>query len=141
MAPSTTRPAASDALAVERIRRGVPGVCAVYRFGSSVTGTTHSESDVDLAFLAAEPLDPLRRWELQEQLAVALHRQVDLVDLRTASTVLRMQVVARGEVLWSGDDAERQRFETFVFSSYARLNEERREILEQVQREGRVLAV
>ncbi len=33
---------------------------------------------------------------------------------------------------------EKAGFETYVFSSYARLNEERREILETVQQRGRV---
>ena len=130
-----------DALAVHRIRRSVPDVYAVYRFGSTVSGTTHATSDVDLAFLASEPLDALLRWDLQEDLASDLHREVDLVDLRAASTVMRLQVVAESELLWSCDATERELFEMLTYSSYARLNEERRGILDQVRREGRVLGV
>lgn len=120
------------------IREAVSDVVAVYRFGSTVRGQNHAESDVDLAFLPRAPLDPMRRFELQERLAVALRRNVDLVDLRAASTVMQMQVVSTGEALAVFDHAEKERFEMYVYSSYARLNEERKAIVEQVLREGTV---
>lgn len=120
------------------IREVVPDVVAVYRFGSTVGGQNHAESDVDLAFLPRAPLDPLRRFELQERIAVVLRRNVDLVDLRAVSTVMQMQVVSTGETLAVFDQTERERFEMYVYSSYARLNEERKAILEQVLREGTV---
>jgi len=124
---------------VRRIREEVPETLVVYLFGSSVTGGRHAESDLDLALLPTAPLDRLRLWEVQQDLAVELGRSVDLIDLLQVSTVLRMQVVSTGEVLWSGDENERAKFEMYVYSSYARLNEERREILQQIRREGRVL--
>jgi uncharacterized protein len=73
-----------DTEATAIIRQAVPDLTAVYRFGSTVAGGEHRASDVDLAFLAARPLDPVRRFEIQERLAVALRRDVDLVDLRAA---------------------------------------------------------
>ena len=124
---------------VQRIRREVPETLVLYLFGSAVSGGRHAESDLHLALLPREPLDRLRLWELQQDLAVGLGQSVDLIDLLRVPTVLRMQVVSTGEVLWSGDENERARFEMYVYSSYARLNEERREILEQIRREGRVL--
>ncbi len=51
---------------------------------------------------------------------------------------MRLQVVSKGELLYEGDATKRAEFEMITFSMYARLNEERREILEQVKREGRV---
>lgn len=128
----------SDATAVRVMREAVPEVIAVYRFGSSVSGHARSESDLDLAFLAPRALPPLERFEIQERLASALGRSVDLLDLRAASTVMRMQVVSKGQLLDAADPAEKERFEDFVFSSYARLNEERKAILEQVLREQTV---
>lgn len=127
-----------DAIAVRFLREALPDLVAVYRFGSTVSGQTLRESDVDFALLGLRPLEPLQRWEWQEQLATRLHRPVDLVDLLRASTVLRMQVVSSGIVLFESNRTARERFETAVFSSYARLNEERREILDQVRREGTV---
>lgn len=137
-APVTTR-IRSDEEIVQWIRRRMPEARVVYRFGSSVTGDEHAESDLDLAVLATGPFDPVRRWQIQEDLAAAVGRDVDLIDLLRASTVLQMQVVSTGVVLWSGDETERHWFEMVTYSSYARLNEERKEILEQIRREGRVL--
>ena len=127
-----------DAAAIRIINEAIPDAIAIYRFGSSVTGETHPGSDVDLAVLAPRPLPPLERFDLQERLASALGRSVDLLDLRSATTVMRMQVVSKGRLLATGDAAETGRFEDYVFSSYARLNEERKEILEQVLREQTV---
>jgi predicted nucleotidyltransferase len=128
----------NDADVIRIVRDALPDAIALYRFGSSVSGATHDESDVDLAVLAPRPLDPVRRFDLQEQLAGALRRDVDLIDLRAASTVMRMQVISKGTVLAVFDSGEKERFETYTYSAYARLNEERRAILDQVQRDRTV---
>jgi predicted nucleotidyltransferase len=126
------------AACVETIRRHVPGARVVYAFGSVASGEDTPHSDVDLAVLASRPLDSVERWTLQETLASELHRSVDLVDLRRASTVMRAQVIAHGNVLWEADPVARARFEATAFSAYARLNEERRGILEDVRARGTV---
>ena len=123
---------------VRLLVQAVPDLIAVYSFGSQTSGQARESSDVDLAVLARQPLPSVRRFELEQELAGLLHREVDLVDLRGASTVMRMQVIATGGCLYSGDDGERQRFEVYVYSSYARLNEERREILKDVHGRGLV---
>ncbi len=122
------------------VKKTMPNLIALYRFGSQATGEARPESDVDLAILASEPCAPRRLVEVREELAAALHRDVDLVDLRTASTVLRMQVLAQGECLASADDLARERFEDMVYTSYARLNEERRGILDDIRARGVVYA-
>lgn len=127
-----------DARAVQVLREALHDVVAVYRFGSTVRGEERAGSDVDLAVLARAPLDPVRRFDLQGELAAALHRDVDLVDLRRASTVMAMQVVSTGQPIGVLDPQEKERFEDYVFGAYARLNEERRAILEQVVRDGTV---
>lgn len=127
-----------DARATRIIREALPDVVAVYRFGSTIRGEERADSDVDLAVLAAAPIDPLQRFALQEELAIALRRNVDLVDLRRASTVLAMQVVSTGEPIFIEDRVEQERFADYVLASYARLNEERRAILQQALREGTI---
>jgi predicted nucleotidyltransferase len=116
----------------------VPGCLAIYCFGSWGTQDQRPESDIDLAFWAGAPLDPMRRWEVEQQLAVAARRNVDLVDLAMASTVMRMQVVGHGRRLFCADSERVETFEDCIFSSYARLNEERREILVDIHRRGSV---
>lgn len=127
-----------DAAAVRLLRNEIPDVIAVYRFGSTAEGTSDKGSDVDLAVLAQQPLDPVRRFELQEGLAAMLKRDVDLVDLRAASAVLRMQVLSRGVAVAVFDAAEAAHFECYAYADYARLNEERRGILDDVRDRGSV---
>jgi len=129
-----------DKKLIDAVRKAAPNLIAFYRFGSQAKGEARPESDVDLAILAAAPCAPERLSALREELAVLLHRDVDLVDLRTASTVLRMQVLAHGECLASAQALARERFEDMVYSSYARLNEERRGILDDIRARGVVYA-
>ena len=119
----------------------IPDLIALYRFGSQTKRSAPPESDVDLAVLVLHPIPALRRFELAQELAAQLHRvhrDVDLVDLRNASTVMRMQVISTGECLASRDETARREFEMYTYSDYARLNEERRKILKRVSASGLV---
>ena len=133
-----TTVALRDAAAVEAIRTALPNVVAVFRFGSTAAGVDRPDSDVDLAVLASAPVPALTRFDLQEQIASLLRRPVDLVDLKTASTVMAMQVLANGLLLLDAAPEVRGAFEDRVFSAYASLNEERRGILERIAAEGSV---
>lgn len=116
----------------------MPNLQALYCFGSAAAGVARPDSDVDLAVLAPASLDPLERWSLQEELAALVGRDVDLVDLRAASTVMRVQVLATAILLLDRDPNARAWFEMLALSDYARLNEERRAILADVKDRGRV---
>lgn len=126
----------NDQVLIQFLRQAIPELIALYRFGSQAKGSTRQDSDVDLAVLADDPIPALRRFELAQELATCLHRDVDLVDLRTASTVMRMQVISTGECLDSANGRARREFEMYVYSDYARLNEERRDILDRVRVSG-----
>ena len=125
-------------LIVELLRSEIDGLLAIYLFGSRARSEAGAASDTDVAVLRDLPLDNVDRWRVQERLAQRLHTDVDLVDLRSASTVLRLQVVARGRVLFEADPVARETFEDMVFAAYARLNESRREIIEDARARGRV---
>jgi predicted nucleotidyltransferase len=123
---------------VRIVRARVPDVVAVYLFGSVARGDSHAGSDVDLALLPRRPLESLTRFDLQEELARQLGRDVDLIDLRAASAVSRAQVFTGDVLLFCGDRFARQLFEATALSDYARLNEERRRILDDIARRGSV---
>ena len=120
------------------LERRVSGLVAIYAFGSRVRGEARRDSDFDLAVLATSPLDPQLRWQLQQELAVAAGAEVDLVDLRRASTVMRTQVLKDARVLFDGNRPARELFEATALSAYARLNEERRGILADIAARGTV---
>ena len=126
----------NDQALIQFLRQAIPDLIALYRFGSHAKGGTRPDSDVDLAVLTGNPIPALRRFELAQELATRLHCEVDLVDLRAASTVMRMQVISTGECLNSANGSARREFEMYVYSDYARLNEERREILNRVRASG-----
>ena len=124
--------------AIDHLQRSVRGLIAIYHFGSHATGQARPESDVDLAILAREPLTDTGRFALAQELAVMLHRDVDLVDLRAASGVMRMQVLSSGTCLVDRDPVTRQEFEMYAYADYARLNEERHEIIKGIRQRGTV---
>jgi len=128
----------TDSALVAYIRKAVPGLDALYRFGSTTRDAVRPDSDIDLAFLSREGLSELHRFELAQDMATQFHRDVDLVDLHSASTVMRMQVLSTGTCLTAEDEGARRVFEMYAYSDYARLNEERREILKGITKRGLV---
>ena len=101
----------------------------VYIYGSYASCRQRPESDVDVAYLGEKVLSNYDRFMLAQRLASLLGRDVDLVDLRQASTVLQMQVVSKGRVVFCRDELSKQKHEMLIFKMYARLNEERQKIL------------
>jgi uncharacterized protein len=124
--------------AESELRESVPDLIAVYLFGSVARGDANRESDVDLAVLAREPIGSLLRFELEQRLEEKLRQSVDLIDMRKASAVFRVQILKDAAVLVDADPTRRAEFECFALADYARLNEERAGILEDVRRTGRV---
>lgn len=127
-----------DRLVVQHLRRAVPDLVAVYRFGSTARGESRPGSDTDLAVLASRRIAESTRFDIQEELASLIGTDVDLVDLSATTPVLAIQIVTDGQVLYDGDDVRRGAFEDRTFGDYARLNEERRGILERIAHEGTV---
>lgn len=128
----------NDNALIQFAKQAIPDLIALYRFGSQTKSSARPDSDVDLAVLTRHPIPALRRFELAQELAAQLHRDVDLVDLLSASTVMRMQVISTGECLAAPDEAARRQFEMYAYSGYARLNEERSEILKRISATGLV---
>ena len=75
--------------AINIIKQNQPDLESIYAFGSTGTRYENSQSDLDLAILASSISDPVQRWQLAEKIAQAVGRDVDLIDLNDASTVLR----------------------------------------------------
>lgn len=120
------------------LRTQLPDLDFAYLFGSAARGEATPSSDVDIAVRAGRRIDAMTRFRLQEAIAARLGCDVDLIDLASASTVLRAQVLSDGRVFFERHPIERERFEMNVLSAYARLNEERRDILEDVRLRGTV---
>lgn len=128
-----------DAL-VEKVRGGLPGVRAVYAFGSRIEGTFRPTSDLDMAVLVAGKADPLMMWSLTGKLMDIAGCPVDLMDLMVASTVMQYRVITTGKRLWYASKLDVDLFECFVLSEKSDLDEARAGLLADIQREGKIYA-
>lgn len=124
---------------VGQLRQQIPNLIAVYGFGSFGTAAQRPDSDIDLGLQADAPLNAVRLFDLAGQLATMAHRDVDLVDLLTCSTVMRAQVIATGRLLYCSDQGRCDAFAASAYSRYAHLNEARRGILQDRMRAGGIL--
>jgi len=132
------QPDLSAALAI--LRREIPDLAAVYLFGSQATDEARPDSDVDLAVLAGSPLAPTCLLNIQETVANALMRDVDLIDLRAVSTVLQMQVIGAGQPIDAPQPGATAHFEVRVMGDYQALKANRAELEADIVRRGRVHA-
>ncbi|HEC12891.1 MAG TPA: nucleotidyltransferase domain-containing protein [Acidiferrobacteraceae bacterium] len=128
----------NDQYLIDRLRTALPNLLAIYRFGTWGTPNERPDSDIDLAILSVVRIDPVLCWDIAQELAALAHREVDLINLREASTVMRSQVIAHGQRLYCSDEEKCGEFEDMVFVAYAHLNEERREILKDARKRGSI---
>ncbi|MFM8610314.1 MAG: type VII toxin-antitoxin system MntA family adenylyltransferase antitoxin [Burkholderiaceae bacterium] len=122
---------------VEHLRHRVPGLLAVYAFGSRMEGTAGPQSDWDLAVLVSGYADPVLLWDVAGELADLLGTEVDLLDFRAASTVMQHQILTRGQRWWARDVGP-SLFEAAVLSEMTDLNERRAPLMADIARRGSV---
>jgi len=110
----------------------------IYLFGSYAKGSFRTDSDVDIAYLADGEKDEYQIFSIAQELADIVKKDVHLIDLNKVSTVLQAQVVGTGKTLFCDNDFKRANFEMLTLKKYARLNEERRVILNRVKERGNI---
>ncbi len=76
-----------------------PSVSMAFLFGSLAAGHGRMQSDLDLAVATTAPLTPQARIDLIEDLAVAIGRPVDLINLDQAHGPLLQQIVTKGRMV------------------------------------------
>lgn len=125
---------------IDFFRERLPDTQALYVYGS--VGTDHERlgSDVDLAILPAHPLAKPSLQRFRSDLEILLRRDVDLIDLLQANTVLRYEIIRTGTCIYHDDLVKRQLFEIYAFLSYFRFNEERKEIVMDIKKRGSIYA-
>lgn len=125
---------------LQALRSAIPTVIAVYAFGTTGTQYERVASDIDLAFLSSSDQDAVHVWDTAQLIASRLGRDVDLVDLRKASTVMAANIIASGTQLLCTDAPRCDAFEAHALSDYARLNLERAGILQDIRARGHIHA-
>lgn len=118
---------------VDFLKKEIPQLLGIYLFGSYAENRVTRESDIDVAFLTLEKIDSVQKWRIQEKLASQLNMDVDLVDIKDASVILRTEIVENGIRIYTGDSFQCDNFDVTTYSLYTDLNESRIHILNDIK--------
>lgn len=122
---------------VTLMRVNWPNALAIYAFGSQVQGLANAQSDLDLAVLVGGYADPLALWDVAGTITDIVGCDVDLLDLRAASTVMQYQVITTGKRLWHAD-VQAGLFECFVLSEKTALDAARAPLMQEIAASGKI---
>ena len=112
---------------------------AIYVFGSQITGHANENSDLDLAVLIDGHVETFDLWDLASQLSEIAGCDVDLLNMRLASTVMQYQILQTGRTLWA-KQPDAGIFESFILSEKISLDVLRKELLEDIDQRGSIYA-
>ncbi len=115
-----------------------PSLSAAYLFGSAARGQMLADSDIDVAIDIGRALSTTECWNAMQHLAARAARDVDLIDFRTASDVLRYQVLTTGRRLFARDGAAQASFEAAALSEYFDFVAQRAPLMQDIVERGRV---
>ncbi|KGG79387.1 DNA polymerase subunit beta [Caloranaerobacter azorensis H53214] len=102
-------------------------------FGSAAKKRLRKDSDVDIAFLSDKYFDDYEIFMISQELADVLNRDVDLIDLNKATTVLKAQIIGNGKIIYSKNDRKVSEYRIRALKEYCLLNEERQVILQKIK--------
>lgn len=108
---------------------------SIYIFGSFGTCYETKESDIDIAILfplGGKNSNFSRKyiWDMGQDLACQLNKEIDLVILNTASDVFRYEILTTGKRIYTSNDFNSNMIENYFCSSYLSFNDLRRELIE-----------
>jgi uncharacterized protein len=110
----------------------------IYLFGSFAKGEGREDSDVDLAIYTDEAVSPYDLFIMSNQLSFEVKRDVQIVNLKEIDTVFAAQIIGNREELYCSNELLRDNFNVRVFKNYVKLNEERKIIIDAIERDGRI---
>ncbi|UJP05542.1 MAG: nucleotidyltransferase domain-containing protein [Nitrosomonas sp.] len=122
---------------IQQLQISIPGLLAIYAFGSRIRGVAQPASDLDLAVLVAGYAEPLALWMVASDLTDMAGCPVDLLDLRAASTVMQYQIITTGHRWWA-QDSQAALFEAAILSEKTELDTARAGLLSDIQSSGSV---
>ncbi len=107
---------------------------AIYLFGSFANNTFNKNSDIDIAVLYKNKLNRIELFKKQEELFLKFNRAVDLVDLQDVNDVFAYEIINNSIKLKTSTFADD--YEYRVWLRYLDLQEERKEIIKEFQKDN-----
>lgn len=86
-----------DLVHIQHVLSKHPAILLAILFGSLAKGEAHFDSDLDLAVDMGRPLQQHEKMQLIAELAEALGRPVDLIDLFSVGEPLLGQIITKGK--------------------------------------------
>ena len=124
---------------INQLTKLIPNIKAIYIFGSQADNTASAQSDVDIAFLSDEQLDKVKIWEISNEIAFLLKKDVDLIDIKDTNTIFKVQILSTADRIYCTDIQNVEAYESLAYSFYVRFKEERKEIEKQILKDKKVL--
>ncbi len=122
------------------VKKYFPDVEAIYLFGSFASNQQTDESDVDLALVLPNPIDKLTLFNITQEIAASISRDIDLIDLRDTPLDFKFEIISTGTLIFCKNSEQTLRYEALVMSMYQRFSEERKGILEEIERSGTIFS-
>ena len=113
---------------------------AVLGLGSLGRGFADEHSDLDLAVLGPHPYDCRRLYDVARSLEATLGLDIDLVDLITAPTLLKFEVISSGRSVYCANRDMALDFEGRSLTEYGDYRYRVAPLLEAVRETGRAYA-
>ncbi len=117
---------------IDFLKSKILNLQTVIVFGSFANNSANKNSDIDIAFLSKDKISNIERWQLQEELASKLNKNVDLVDLETANDVFKFQVASQGVVIYAACTRDIEYYLDNIYTAYLQLNDDRKAILDDI---------
>ena len=103
---------------LEKVFRKYPDIQAIYLFGSTASGKTHTESDLDLAILPRKSSMRDQKLDFLADLAREGFCNVDLVFLDTVDIVIKFESVRQNRLIYCAKDFDASAFFSLTVRQY-----------------------
>src|SRR5690625_2226956 len=105
-------------------------------FGSYAKNNARSSSNLDIAYFTEEKVTDYNRFIIAQQLANQLKKEVDLVDIKRIDIVFAAQIFSTGVLIYCKDKNEFIKQRMKALSMYTTLNEQRSNLLKEIDERG-----
>lgn len=114
------------------VRDVLPDARAAWLFGSAATGHWREGSDIDLAVSMPQPFSAAARMGAAERMISALGIEVDLLDFHQMHTVMQVQIIDTGRLLFSTDPVALAQYQGFLHTEYQNIQHWRQPMMAQL---------
>jgi predicted nucleotidyltransferase len=124
---------------IDFLNSKIPDLQLIYLFGSQADGTQNADSDVDIAFFATNlQLSAIQKWTIQQELAIILNCDTDLIDLDSASITLSHQILSLGKRIYAKEEFDYDNYELLIIKRFLDFQQTTKELREDIMKRGKV---